>query len=85
MSQPMLPRSPIASTSFVDETGKKNIRVYYQDPMGNIKETYFRQGDGWHTRPKNIVGKAVLNNGLAVTNWKNGTEVNNVYLSRMRW
>lgn len=75
---PILARSPIASTVFVDTSGKKNIRVYYQDAVGNIKETYFRQGDGWHSRPNNIIGKSNLNNGLAATNWNNGNEVNNI-------
>lgn len=73
---PILSRTPIASIAFVDTTGKKNIRVYYQDPAGSIKETFFRQGDGWHTRPKNVIGKASLNNGLCATSWDSGKEVN---------
>lgn len=77
---PILSRTPLAATVFVDDTGKKNIRVYFQDPAGNVKETYFRQGDGWHTRPKNHVGKATLNNGLAVTSWNHGKEVNINYV-----
>lgn len=70
---PILSRTPLAAYTFVDTTGKKNIRVCFQDKVGNIKQAFFRQGDGWHKRDHNLVGKATLNNGMAITGWNNGT------------
>ena len=70
----ILDRSPLASYSFTTSSGT-HIRVCYQDESGNIKQTFYDAGVGWNTRSDPIVGKADLNNGLAITGWNDGSEV----------
>jgi len=70
----MLVRSPLASYSFTSSKGT-NLHVCYQDKSGNIKQSFFDSKSGWYTSPNGIVGKADLNNGLAITGWASGDEV----------
>jgi len=70
----ILDRSPLASHSFTTSNGTY-IRVCYQDQSGDIKQTFYDPGVGWNTRSDPIVGKADLNNGLAIVGWNSGNEV----------
>jgi len=70
----MLDRSPLAAYSFTDSK-RVHLRVCYQDRSGNIGETFYDSTIGWNVRPDSTIGKADLNNGLAVTGWGNGTQV----------
>jgi len=70
----MLDRSPLASYSFT-VGNRVNIHVCYQDPTGNIKQTFYDPQSRWHPSPNGIVGNADLNNGIAITGWNNGDEV----------
>jgi len=75
----MLVRSPLASYSFSSSKGT-NLHVCYQDKSGNIKQTFYDSKSGWHTSPNGIVGKADLNNGLAITGWASGDEERVYYI-----
>ena len=69
----ILVRSPLASYSFTSSKGT-NLHVCYQDKSGNIKQTFYEAGF-WKNSPNGVVGKADLNNGLAITGWDSGNEV----------
>ncbi|PUU75028.1 hypothetical protein B9Z19DRAFT_1132075 [Tuber borchii] len=77
----ILDRSPLASYSFTTSQ-RIHIRVCYQDKLGNIKQTFYDQATGWKTRADPIVGKADLNNGLAITGWSNGTQERVYYIGK---
>lgn len=77
MAATILNRTPLASISFKDGNGD-HIRVYYQDEAGNIRETFYDDGNGWALREKDIVGVGRLNTGIAATVWNNGTQVSSV-------
>ncbi|KAI1460350.1 hypothetical protein F4805DRAFT_454774 [Annulohypoxylon moriforme] len=77
---PILNRSPLAAICFEDANGA-HIRVYYQDVDGNIRETFYDDGQGWNTRQKDVVGKGKLNTGIAATSWNQGTEIRVYFLS----
>lgn len=70
----MLVRSPLASYSFTSSKGT-NLHICYQDKSGNIKQSFFDSKSGWYASPNGVVGKADLNNGLAITGWASGNEV----------
>lgn len=69
----MLARSPLACYSFSSSTGA-SVRVCYQDKSGNIKQTCYDHPDYWYPSPKGIIGRANLNNGIAITGWDDGNE-----------
>ncbi|KAI0383273.1 hypothetical protein F5Y04DRAFT_278979 [Hypomontagnella monticulosa] len=50
----ILNRSPLAAICFGGKDAT-HIRIYFQDPQGSIRETYFDSGIGWHTRPENVI------------------------------
>ena len=74
MAPVILNRTPLASIVFKDGNGT-HIRVYYQDEDGNIRETFYDDGNGWALREGDIVGVGRLNTGIAATVWNNGTQV----------
>jgi hypothetical protein len=76
---PILARTPLAAITFIS-SGKKNIRVYYQDYEGYIRETFYQDGVGWQLRDKDVVGQGKLNTGIAVTWWADGTQIRVYYL-----
>jgi hypothetical protein len=77
----ILTRTPLASYTFVDKSGKKNIRVVYQDKDGKIRQCFYKQGEGWHKRSNNLVGTADLNNGVAITGWDDGVQERIYYIN----
>lgn len=76
----MLARSPLASYSFKNTKGA-NIRVCYQDKSGNIGQTFYDDQKSWHPGTQGSPGKADLNNGIGITGWNGGDEVNSTYPS----
>ena len=72
MDTAMLVRSPLASYYF--NASNTNLRVCFQDVTGDIKQSVF-DGQAWFPSPRGVVGKADLNNGLAITGWNSGNEV----------
>lgn len=70
----MLARSPLACYSFSSSKGA-SVRVCYQDKSGNIKQTCYDDPQSWYSSPNGIIGKASLNNGIAITGWAEGNEV----------
>lgn len=70
----MLVRSPAAAYSFTSAK-VANIHVCYQDKSGNIQQSFYDDKSGWNPSPHGIVGKGNLNNGIAITGWAGGDEV----------
>ena len=70
----MLARSPLACYSFSSSEGA-SVRVCYQDKSGNIKQTCYDDPQSWYSSPNGVIGKASLNNGIAITGWAEGNEV----------
>ncbi|TFK66688.1 fucose-specific lectin [Pluteus cervinus] len=75
-----LTRTPLAAIHFNDDSGK-HIRVYYQAPNGDIKESFYDDSlSGWHPRPENTVGHGKLNTGIAALVWGKGTQIGVYFL-----
>jgi len=70
----MLARSPLACYSISSSKGD-SLRVCYQDKSGNVKQTCFGDQGSWYSSPNGIIGRANLNNGIAITGWAEGNEV----------
>ena len=70
----VLSRTPIAAIQFKAFSGVHK-RVYYQDDVGNIRETCYDEDRGWFIPDADIVGVGRLNTGIAAVTWGNGTQV----------
>lgn len=68
-------RSVLSSYSFSSPKGT-NIRVYYQETGGKIKQSFYDGQSGWYPGPNETIGcRADVNYGLAATAWASGNEV----------
>jgi hypothetical protein len=65
----------LAATEFVDWTGDRYVRVYYQNEDCRIKESRYDTKTGWNATAIDVAVTARNDSPIALASWNKGTTV----------